>query len=143
MIDPVTFQLNRDDGPIYGPIYNNYGPIYSYDDPINGGPFIYNNSIINDNIVDTNFTISCRSTFGNGDLKLSSDNEILDGYFSADNFDEPLYFLGIDTIVAVDRLTEYDLSLSIVSYDCAVDGNITCYSQASGESTTVLLTCGE
>ena len=124
LIDPITFQLES----------NNDGNMYFIN--------LYNNSIVNNDIEGTNITIHCKSIFGSGDLKFSSDNNILNEYFSAENFDTPLSVGGAANIV-VNQSINYDLSLSIEFYDCAIDGNITCYSQESGESTTVLLTCGE
>ena len=106
------------------------------------GTFLYNNSIINDGLDNRNITIYCRSINENENLKFSSDNMLLNDYFNGDILGGSPLVIN-NTRVIAHQSTAYDLSLYITAYSGAVDGNISCYSQLSGESTTILLTNGE
>ena len=76
-------------------------------------------------------------------MKFSSDNTLLDNYFNGEDFLGAPPLVINSTTVIIHQLTDYDLVLSIAAYSAVVNGKISCYSQSSGESTTVLLTNGE
>ena len=107
------------------------------------GNVIYDGSVIN-NIEDSDdglISIRCRSVYGHSQLRFSSDNDILNDYFSANNFDSSLVME--PSIVTVNMMNDYNIEITIDMFERPLNNNLTCYSSESGESTTIAVTIGK
>ena len=89
---------------------------------------IYNNSIIND--IYSEQVFMCKSIFGNSRLKFSSDNETLNAFFNEEDYNNPTSF-NEATNITVRNISDYEIQLIVEGE--LIDGNITCYSEESGE----------
>ena len=103
---------------------------------LSSGNRIYNNSIINS--FNDGILITCKSIFGSSGLKFHSDNETLNIFFDEENYNSPTSILG--TIIIVRNISDYEIEL--IMEGTLIDANLTCFSEESGEFSTVLITNG-
>ena len=104
----------------------------------NSNRHIYNNSIINNIFSQQSIQVTCRSVFGSSNLKFRSDNEMLNTFFNAEDYNNPTQL--DEATITVQNVSDYEIELIID--DSFIDGNITCYSEESGEFATILITSG-
>ena len=104
---------------------------------LSGENIIFNNSIINGfNNESELIILTCNSIFGSSELKFRSDDKTLNTFV---NGEASSNIFGEATIT-VRNISDYEIELIIEG--SLIDANIICYSEESGEFSSVLITSG-
>ncbi len=94
-----------------------------------------------------NLILTCKSTPGNGDLGVRTENQLLSQFFSTIDFNQQELFtfsVSNGTSVSVTQLTNNDILFRINgSFIDAMNGDYVCFSRESNTETTILLTTGQ